>query len=307
MDLKSKKEMGCFAFVSFMRSIICEKRVENKIKTAQNYETTLKSFIKFHETKTELRVITSLSLRQYESWLKTRGVSMNTISFYMRILRAVYNRAVYNRAVEEMIVVNQYPFKKVYTGIAKTNKRYVDEDVFLKLLNLDLHKRKSLIFARDIFLFSFYTRGMAFIDIAYLKRGNIINGYVCYNRHKTGQTLFIKIEPCISKIIRSYADNETKEGYLFPIIKGENYQSALRLQNLRLKKISEMLKLPQPLTSYVARHSWASIAKRKGIPTSIISEGMGHKNETITQIYLASFEQSVIDNANATLLKFIVK
>ena len=302
MNLKSKKEMGCLAFVSFMRSIICEKRVENKIKTAQNYETTLKSFIKFHETKTELRVITSLSLRQYESWLKTRGVSMNTISFYMRILRAVYNRA-----VEERIVVNQYPFKKVYTGIAKTNKRYVDEDVFLKLLNLDLHKRKSLIFARDLFLFSFYTRGMAFVDIAYLKKGDIINGYIRYNRHKTGQTLFIKVEPCISKITRRYTENKTNGAYLFPIMKGENYQSALRLQNFRLKKISEMLKLPQPLTSYVARHSWASIAKRKGIPTSIISEGMGHKNEAITQIYLASFEQSVIDKANATLLKFMLK
>jgi integrase len=154
-----------------------------------------------------------------------------------------------------------------------------------------------------MFMLSFYTRGMAFVDIANLKKSSVCNGYLIYTRHKTGQRLFVKIEPCIRQIIDRYA---TDGDYLLPILtKTTNYTNALRTQNSRLQRISKLLGLETPISTYIARHSWASLAKREGVSLQIISESMGHNNETTTRIYLASLDQSVIDNTNALLLSQI--
>ncbi|MDR0429033.1 MAG: site-specific integrase [Tannerellaceae bacterium] len=152
-------------------------------------------------------------------------------------------------------------------------------------------------------MFSFYTRGMSFIDMANLTQNNLKNGYIAYSRSKTKQVLTIKVEKCIEKIIERYKDL-TIENYLLPIYSKQNHSSGsnLRTYNKRLKRISEILGLEKPLSSYVSRHSWATIALRKGISVQVISEGMGHENEKTTRIYLASMDQSVIDKANAQII-----
>ena len=279
----------------FMNICIQDLEKRGKDKTAMNYRTTLSSFCRYCSEDVLFSRINNSLIKGYEHWLKTKKVALNTISFYMRILRAVYNKA-----VEMGLACQTFPFKNVYTGIEKTVKRSIRKQALAQLYKLDLNDKPPLSFARDMFLFSFYSRGMSFIDLAFLKRENIVGEYIIYNRHKTGQSLTVKIEPCMQTIIDRYAYSKD---FLFPIIKeNQSYQSALRIHNIRLKALSQMLHLGKLLTSYVARHSWASIAKQNGIPIRIICEGMGHQNENTTRIYLASLEQSVVDKANAKLL-----
>ena len=213
----------------------------------------------------------------------------------------------YNRAVENGLVEQRFPFKHVYTGIDKTAKRAIPIMAIKRIKELDLALKPSLDFARDMFLFSFYTRGMSFIDMAFLKKSDLKNGFLSYRRRKTGQQLTIKWEKCMQEIIGKYTVSYGQ--YLLPIIKlpGTNerkqYENTLRLVNNKLKIIARIIQTPMPLSTYVARHTWASIAKSKNIPISVISEGMGHNSETTTRIYLSSLDTSVIDEANKAIIK----
>ena len=295
---KLTKEASLF---SFWHNVIAQLKQLGKIRTSETYTATLNSFMAFRdEQDVPLDGISSDMMLLYEAHLKARGVRMNTISFYMRIFRAVYNRA-----VEKGLTAQNYPFRHVYTGVDKTVKRAIPIKAIKEMKELDLAMNSALDFARDMFLFSFYTRGMSFVDMAYLKKSDLKNGILTYRRRKTGQELSIKWEKCMAEIIAKYPENKT--GFLLPIIKEQGderrqYDNALHLVNYRLKELSTMLKLQRPLTMYVARHSWASAAKAKNVPLSVISEGMGHDSEATTQIYLASLETSVVDKANKMIL-----
>lgn len=298
---KVTKETSLF---SFMHSVIIQLRQLGKIRTSETYTATLKSFMGFREEQdVPLDGVNSDLILLYEAHLKTKGVRMNTISFYMRILRAVYNRA-----VEKELTPQKYPFRHVYTGVDKTVKRAVPVKIIKALKELDLSMKSSLDFARDMFMFSFYTRGMSFVDMAYLKKTDLQNGILTYCRRKTGQQLTVKWEKCMEEIIKKYPSNSSV--YLLPIIKEKGnerkqYDNALHLVNYRLKDLSGILKLQRPLTMYVARHSWASAAQVRNVPLSVISEGMGHDSEKTTQIYLASLEASVVDKANKMILELL--
>lgn len=295
---KLTKEVSLF---SFWHNVIAQLKQLGKVRTSETYTATLKSFMAYRENQdVPLDGISSDMMLMYEAHLKARGVRMNTISFYMRIFRAVYNRA-----VEKGLTAQNNPFRHVYTGVDKTVKRAIPIKAIKALKALDLSMNQALDFARDIFMFSFYTRGMSFVDMAYLKKTDIRHGILTYRRRKTGQELSIKWEKCMEDIIAKYPENKTD--FLLPIIKEEGnerrqYDNALHLVNYRLKELSTMLKLQRPLTMYVARHSWASAAKAKNVPLSVISEGMGHDSEATTQIYLASLETSVVDKANKMIL-----
>lgn len=290
---KSCRESTLFPFIERVSN---ELYAIGRLKTAQSHRVSLRSFSAFREGKDiDFSAITSHIIKQYEYYLKAKFLSNNTISFYMRLLRAVYNRA-----VSEGLTIQNYPFKGVYVGVDKTIKRAVSSKIISQLKRLDLSAKKDLELSRDLFMFSFYARGMAFVDIAHLTQSHIQNGYIVYNRHKTGQELRIKIESCLMDIIFRY---EGGVPYLLPILsRYKNYETALRLHNARLKQISEMMGVDKPLTSYVSRHSWASIAKQRGIATQIISESLGHCNEKTTLIYLTSLDRNVIDKANEMLL-----
>ena len=288
---------------NFMQGVIAQLQQMSKQRTSETYRCTLKSFMQFREDKDVLlEDIDSDLMLMYEAYLRNKGLTKNSTSFYMRILRAVYNRA-----VEKDLTSNRNPFKYVYTGIDKTIKRAIPLKAIKQIKNLDLSLQPSLDFARDMFLFSFYTRGMSFIDMAYLKKKDLSNGILSYRRRKTGQQLFIRWEKCMQEIVNEY-DNPQSE-FLLPIIKRADkdnrlqYQSALRFVNNHLKSVVALLNIGITISMYTARHSWASIAKSKNIPISVISEGMGHDSEMTTQIYLASLDNAVVDRANAQILK----
>lgn len=292
-----------YSLFNFMEGIIAKLKQNGKIRTAETYKSTLNSFKKFRQDEDiMLDCLSSEVMEAYEAWHHNRGVTPNTISFYNRILRAVYNRA-----VEEDVIEDRNPFRHVYTGVDKTVKRALPLDVIKKIRGMDLSLNPVLDFARDMFMMSFYLRGMSFIDMAYLKKSDLKNGYVTYRRHKTGQQLTIEWTNDMQFVLDKYPEN--KSDYLLPVIKttGINERCAYRNIgyniNRGLKQISKMLSLNFHLTMYVARHSWASAAKAKGIPLSVISEGMGHDSEATTQIYLASLDTSAVDRANAVILK----
>ena len=286
-------------FFPFIDYQIKKLKSKNRTKTASIYETARRSFARFRNAE-DIRIdkIDHITISQYEAFLKKNGVCLNSISCYMRALRALYNQA-----VQKGLTTQKNPFKEVYTGIDKTIKRAVNEETVVKLCKTDFPLQPYLQLARDLFLFSFYTRGMSFVDMANLTQKNIRNGYLIYTRSKTKQGLSIKIEKCIEEIIERYKDL-TIDNYLLPIYNEQNrdYGSHLRTYNKRLRLISKKLNLEKPLSSYVARHTWATMALRKGISVQVISEGMGHENEKTTRIYLASLEQSIIDNANAKII-----
>ncbi len=291
-------------FFQFMEEVIGRLRKLGKVRTSETYLSTYNSFRRFREGKdVALDKVDSDMMLAYEAWLKASGISHNTSSFYMRNMRAVYNRA-----VEKGITSQRFPFKHVYTGVEKTVKRAIPLDVIRWIKERDLSLDPVADFAKDMFLFSFYTRGMSFVDMAYLRKKDLHGGILSYRRRKTGQQLTIKWEPQMQAIVDKY--NTSDSPYLLPIIKPSSrieermqYIYAGHNVNRCLKSIGRELELSVPLTMYVARHSWASIAKSKNIPLGIISEGMGHDSENTTRIYLASLDTSAIDEANSVILK----
>lgn len=292
-----------YSLFNFMEGIIAKLKHNGKTRTSETYKSTLNSFKKYRKNEDiMLDCITSEIMEGYEAWHKNRGVAPNTISFYTRILRAVYNRA-----VEDDIIENRTPFRHVYTGVDKTVKRALPLAVIKKIKSLDLSLMPALDYARDMFLMSFYLRGMSFIDMAFLKKSDLKNGYVTYRRRKTGHQLIIEWTKEMQMILDKYPEN--KSDYLLPVIRNPGVNERCTYRNTgyninhNLKRIATMVGVTIPLTLYVARHSWASAAKAKGIPLSVISEGMGHDSETTTQIYLASLDTSVVDRANSLILK----
>lgn len=290
---------------SFMERLIARFLHEGKTRTAETYISALNSFKKFRNYEDiSFDNISTDIMENYQAFLQNRRVTANTISFYMRILRAVYNRAVDDGMAEQ-----SYPFRRVYTGIGKTVKRALPLTLIKKIKNLDLTYNSKLDYARDMFMMSFYLRGMSFVDMAYLRKSDLQNGSVVYRRRKTGQQLTIGWTDEMQTILDKYPRNSGE--YLLPIIgqdssdERKDYIYTGHSINRNLHKIRAILKINCRLTMYAARHSWASIAKIKGIPLSVISEGLGHNSEATTQIYLTSLDTSVIDRANRLIISML--
>lgn len=286
----------------FMEDIIGRLYQLEHIGTAKNYHAALGSFKRFRgDEDITLEAIDQIMMEDYQEYLKSTGLSSNSISFYMRILRAVYNRA-----VEQELTKDCKPFRMVFTGTEKTLKRAIPINDIKRIKNLDLSLKPNIEFARDIFLFLFFCRGMSFIDAAFLRKTDVRNGVLTYRRHKTNQVLRIKIINPIKELIDRYSDKSSP--YLLPIIdrsgadERKQYETALRRINNTLKIIADMVKLPVALTTYVSRHSWATIAKSKNVPVNVISDALGHESIATTQIYLASIDASVIDRVNELIV-----
>ena len=286
-----------FPFINYVVNLLKE---ENRNKTATILSTIKRSFERFlYGQDILLDKIDKELMRKYEIYLKNTGMMRNTISCYMRSLRSVYNQA-----VKLGLTIQKNPFVNIFTRIDKTVKRAVNEDIIKQLKNMDLTGYMELALARDLFMFSFYMRGISFIDMANLRKSNVKNNYIVYSRSKTRQMLTIKLEACMMEIIVRY-ESQTIDDYLLPVYTAQNRDntSQLRNHNKRLKRISDLLGLEKPLSSYVSRHTWATLALHKGISIEVISESMGHENETTTRIYLASLGQSVVDKANEEVIK----
>ena len=297
--LRLKKDPG---FMAFATGLIDRLRRIGKERTAETYTTVLRRFAGFRmEEEILLEEMDSSLMVAFETHLKIAGCCPNTTSFYMRNLRAIYNRA-----VDLELTSQHFPFKHVYTGVDKTVKRAVPLKTIRRIRDLDLSADPAMDFARDMFMFSFYTRGMSFIDMAYLKKKDLRNGILTYRRQKTNQRLFIKWERPMQRIIEKYDTSETP--YLLPIVRKplldprKQYKNAAHLVHAKLRKLGMELNLEAPLTCYVARHTWASVAKSQNIPLAVISEAMGHDSERTTMIYLASLDSDLVDKANQAIL-----
>lgn len=312
-----RKYANELSFINYMEKIIAHLKLNGQLGTAANYTSALRSFRKFLAYQVSkdsslpandimLDSISSEVMESYEAWQKSIGNIPNTISFYTRIFRAVYRRA-----IDDDIIEDKRPFRKVYTGVDKTIKRAIPLKILRKIKLLDLSMQPRLDYARDIFFLSLYLRGMSFIDLCFLRKKDLKNGVVTYRRRKTGQMLTIAWTKEMQCILDKYPENKSE--YLLPIITktGLNercaYKNAGHKINRSLKKIGELINAPdhESWSLYRARHSWASIAKSKGIPINVISEAMGHDNERTTRIYLASLETSIIDKANTLIISMI--
>ena len=288
---------------NFINAQILHKKQLGKIRSSETYQATLNSFMRFRkDVDLSFDMMDSELMELYEAEMRNRGLTRNTTSFYMRILRTNYKLA-----IEKGLTTDKMPFKHVYCGMDKTVKRSISLADIKRIKGLDLSSRPALDYARDMFLFSFYTRGMSFIDMAYLKKNDLRNGYLSYRRKKTGQLLTIEWTEQMQYILDKYGPSSTQ--YLLPIINYENgnerrqYQNQMMRINRHLKDIAELAQLSVPLSLYYSRHSWATIARGKAIPISVISEGLGHDSEITTQIYLDSIKCYEVDKANRKILK----
>jgi integrase len=267
-------------------------------KTAEGYQCALNSFKRFRQNEDlTLDEINSTLMEEYQAWLKSNNLVPNTISFYMRKLRATYNQA-----VEEELIFDKKPFKRVFTGTEKTKKRALQLQDLTSVKNVDLSNNRSREFARDMFMLSFYLRGMAFVDLAFLKKSDLKGGVVTYRRHKTNQQIQVQWTDEMQRILDKYQSKEGK--YLLPIIPAgctderKAYVNKGHVVNYHLKKLGKLLNISLKFTFYTSRHSWSTVARDKGVAISVISESLGHESERTTRIYLASLDSSLIDNAN---------
>lgn len=307
---KNSRKTERVTVMVYMERQITVMKAMRRLGTARNYtraRNSLHSFLEGHDVS--FRRMDENLILGYNNWLERRGVVKNTISFYMRILRSIYNKA-----VKDSLTKQKFPFRNVYTGIDKTRKRALDEKVIKKIMELDLKDSPSLTLSRDIFMFSYCMRGMSFVDIAFLRKQSFDGDYISYRRQKTGQRLTVLVEPCIARIIQRYAKLSEGTPYIFPIISSDNpeeayrqYQTALGYHNRKLKELAKRANVNLPLSSYWARHTWATVARNHNIPVSVIGAAMGHSSERTTLIYLASLENSVIDKANRLVIGSISK
>ncbi len=288
---------------NFIRRQIHHKEQIGKVRSSETYRSMLNSFTCFRKgVDLTFDMMDGMLMELYEAWMRKCGLTRNSTSFYMRILRTNYKLA-----VEKGLTPDRHPFRNVYCGIDKTVKRSLPFSEIKKISALDLSRKPSMDFARDMFMFSFCTRGMSFIDMAYLKKADLNNGCLAYRRKKTGQLMMIEWTKQMQDIIDKYKSDGTS--YLLPIITSEDgserrqYQNQMRKTNRLLKDIANRAGLPFSLSMYYARHSWATIARGRDVPLAVISEGLGHDSETTTQIYLDSIKSSEVDKVNRMILE----
>lgn len=288
------------SFTKYVEEETAHARRRNSFSTADNYTTALRSLLDFLGRRdVAVGELSPDVFEAYQRWLLARGLALNTISCYMRSLRSVYNRS----GCGDTAV-----FGKVFTGHAPTSKRSVCADDIRRLLELKLRQGSRQSMARDIFVFSFYCQGMPFVDVAHLRKSQIVNGHIRYLRKKTGQSVDILVEPCMARIMRRYDDKSAD--YVFPIITSANGQVAheqylrqLSYYNHALKLIGRKAGINRPLTSYVARHSWASIAFQNNVDLQVISRAMGHTNPSTTLIYIKELDNERLARANRKIIE----
>lgn len=304
-----KKKVSAFYLLKYINIQIEWKKENGKEGIGAAYHSTRQSLSKYLKNR-DIRIsqVNSQFVARYIDFLKSGGVGENTVNFYIRNFRTCYNLAV----KEGLVSHGEYPFDNIHTKPCRTVKRALSCEDMSRLLNLPLPHNSILQFARDLFLFSFYTQGMSFVDIAFLKHKHVCGEIISYSRHKSKQLIHIGLTPQIQGLINRYGRNKEasdKESYIFPIIHsnstGKNraseysqYRSALCRINRALKKIADELDICIPLTTYVARHTWATLARDNGVPISTISAALGHTTEDMTHIYLKELDTDYLKQIN---------
>lgn len=296
--------------LEFWNEIISDLTKSGKVGNAKALNETKKSLFNFHKKNNLMfKEITPAFLEKYEVYLRENNNTDGGVAFKMRELRSIYNRAIKKNVIDE----KYYPFKTYKVSklkVGNIKKALTREEVKL-IENFDDAKHPHLAEAKRIFLFSYYCRGMNYFDIMMLKWSNISGDRIIYIRSKTKGKFNISILKPVKEILDFYKNTLSATDYVFPILLSENL-TAIQIQNRKhkklqrfnsdLKKIAEIVGIDKPLSSYVARHSYATNLKQLGVSTDIVSQSMGHTNVAITTAYLKDFEDDVIDKENEKLL-----
>ena len=287
-------------FKQYLHRLEDEKRTGYRLSIQQTYN----SLIKFNRhLDIPFSGIDCNWLRRYETWLRKQDKSENTIGIRFRNIRTIFNLAM----DMELVKQEDYPFKKFKVSKLhqETAKRALSKDEIQAVISYpvggkDFYTRLAV----SLFTFSYFMGGINFVDMAYLTDKNIIEGRLIYHRKKTSKLINLPLQEEALMVLKMYKDSS--KGYLFPILSKEHKTEQQKLNRLHkvitkvnraLKAIGEELNIPIKLTTYCARHSYATVLKRAGVATSIISESLGHSSERVTQIYLDSFENNQIDKA----------
>ena len=294
-----------------MKQVARGLQVEGNFGTAHVYRSSLNAIIAYRgKDDFAFNEVTSEWLKGFEVYLRGRGCSWNTVSTYMRTLRAVYNRAVDRRIAPYV----PHHFRYVYTGTRADKKRALEKEDMERLMK-DIPKQlhsgnRELQRARGFFILMFLLRGMPFVDLAYLKKHDIDGNVLTYRRRKTGRMLTVTLLPEAVKLIKQHMNTDPASPYLFSLISSKEgteeaykeYQLALRNFNYQLMILKQVLGLTTDLSSYTARHTWATMAYYCEVHPGVISEAMGHSSITVTETYLKPFKNKKIDEANVTIL-----
>lgn len=293
--------------ILFMRNVADELRENGSFGTAHIYRSSLNAVIAFNGNgKLPFRKVTPEFLKSFETYLRGKDCSWNTVSTYLRTLRAVYNRAV------DMHIAPYMPhqFRHVYTGTRADKKRALEQEDMERLIKglpaQSCPGSEGLQRTRGLFLLMFLLRGIPFVDLAYLKKHDIEGNVLTYRRRKTGRALTVTLLPEAMQLIKQYKNTDPASPYLFPLLSSKEgteaaykeYQVALRSFNYQLEILKQILGLSASLSSYTARHTWATMAYYCEIHPGIISEAMGHSSITVTETYLKPFKNKKIDEAN---------
>ena len=296
-------------FTPFMESVIVTLQESGKLGTAHIYRSTLRALNHYCGGRPlPFSGLTASWLKGFEGYLRRRNCKWNTVSTYMRVLRAVYNRAL-SRGLAPYVPLQ---FRDVYTGTRADRKRSIAGDelpaVFSRKkpyagLSSELQRTYGL------FVLMFLLRGMPFVDLAYLRKCDLSEGRIMYRRRKTGRLLSVRLTPVALRLIARYGNTDPSSPYLFPILRSSSpeeayseYRRALRGFNRRLRILGLRLGLNSTLSTYCARHTWATVAYHSEIHPGIISEAMGHSSITVTETYLKPFNDMKIDEANAKVV-----
>lgn len=289
--------------ITFFDEIIEELTISNRLANARAYSETKNTLLKFSNDKVKFTDITPEFLEKFEVYMRSRGNKDGGIAFKMREFRALIKKAIQRKIMSK----DDYPFEeyKISKLKTKTKKRALTIEDFRKFKNVDLTERPELLEAYHYFMFSFYSRGMNFVDMMKLKKSDIKNNRIIYTRSKTKGIFSLELNSKAKDIINYYSDRSQSD-YVFPILL-HNEMTPLQIENrkhkvlsrfnCKLREIAKIAQIETHLTSYVARHSFATIMKNTGVSTDIISELMGHSNVQITMTYLKEFDNSILDNA----------
>jgi integrase len=277
-----------------------------RIGNARAYENTLKRLISYlGHNRLQFEEITFDFLEDFQANMLNKGVRLNTISFYLRTVRTIFNKAIKAKLVDR----SSYPFEDFLIKHEATAKRAVGKEYIQMIASADLAPHTTSWHYRNYFLLSFHFIGMSFVDLAYLKWSDIQDGRIMYQRRKTGKIYNIKITPQAQHIMEEYRESNHGTPYILPIIPAAAYSNTVREMfyirhgckycNIHLRKITLCCGIREKITTYVARHSWATIAKSLGYSKDLIAEALGHEyGSKVTGIYLDNYQDDVIDEVN---------
>ena len=301
----------------YMTGVIEQLKEEQKYPAVHTYNSTLNSFLTFVNSRLGTvrvdEVFCPGRLKEYENWLRDkRQVSWNTVSTYMRTLRAVYNRLL----KANLLSYNATLFDNIYTKVVPCTKRSLTEGGMQKIMTIDRKALpEELRQETDYFMLMFLLRGMPFIDLCCLRRQDIQGNLLVYYRHKTKRRIAVRISPWVRNLMEECCDRTQGATYLFPMLRDAEksggwyptYLKALRNFNRKLKKIAGYVEPDAKISSYTARHTWATLAFYQGTNIGIISKALGHSSIKVTENYLRPFEDEKIDDANEQLINSLME